>query len=89
MNGVARMCTNMGRMTNTLTLMKEINCLTFKELVRYHYLVTLWRLLWEGVPRYFRDKITLDRENKTIVVPACLRLSGKAITRGQPTGGMI
>ena len=78
MNTAARICTNSARMTSTTTLMQRMNWLTFRELTKYHSLITLWKILRQGVPQYFRGKITLDEDNCTKVVPARILLTGQS-----------
>ena len=63
LNKTARFVTGLSRKTRTRTLMLECNWLYASELVKYHSLVHMWRIVRLGTPYYLKKEISIDGNN--------------------------
>ncbi len=73
MNKASRYINNMGRRTHSEELMKKCKWMNFKDLTRYHSLVTMWKVVWKGTPTQTRRKLTIDAENRVTTSQARLQ----------------
>ena len=63
MNKCARIVTGLPRRTRTRQLMLECNWLYFSELVTYHSLLILWKMLMWKSPYHLARKFSLTVDN--------------------------
>ena len=63
MNNAARFISGAGRRTQTRKLMTKCNWLSFRELVKYHSLVQLWKLVKLRKPEILASKFQLSDDN--------------------------
>ena len=61
-NNLARTVTGMGRRTSTVTLMKQCDWLTVKEMVFYFSITEMWRNIHLQKPKYFSSTFKLDNQ---------------------------
>ena len=64
MNKCARMILGVSRKTRTRTLMIDCKWLYFKELVHFHSLIQMYKIVYMGTPANIRRTITVDNEMK-------------------------
>ena len=64
LNRCARLVTGLSRRTRMRTLMQVCNWLYAMELVKYHLLLQMWRMLQLGSPYNLSRLVSLDTENK-------------------------
>ena len=70
LNNCARSITNLPRKTRTRTLMVECKWLYFTELVKFHSVLAMWKILKLGIPYYLSKNITLNPDNTaTTTIP--------------------
>ena len=63
LNKTAQFVTGLSSRTRTKTLMTECDWLYATELVKYHSLVHMWRIVRLGTPYYLRKEIKIDEDN--------------------------
>ena len=63
LNKCARMVLGKSRRTRTRTLMVACKWLYFLELVKYHSLLIMWKLVHLNVPSHLRSKIVVTQDN--------------------------
>ena len=63
MNRAARFICNASKRTNTMKLMTSCKWLSFREMVKYHSLILLWKITRLGKPDILAHKFTLDENN--------------------------
>ena len=64
MNDTVRFIKNKNRRTSTRPLMELVGWLDIKELVDYHSLLMMWRILRIKKPKYFENKIKIENDEK-------------------------
>ena len=64
MNNAARYVMGLGRREHRTELMKQCRWLDFKELVQYHSLVLMWKVLWRQAPLQTSNRFTVDEDHK-------------------------
>ena len=62
-NKCARMVLGKTRRTRTRALMIGCNWFYFSELVQYHSLLIMWKLVHLNIPRHLRSKIEISQDN--------------------------
>ena len=63
LNKCARQITNLPRKTRTRTLMVQCRWLYFTELVCFHSLLAMWKIIKLGIPYYLKKHINLNHDN--------------------------
>ena len=78
LNKTARAITNLPRKTPTLRLMKSCNWLTANELIKYHSTITMWKLVWLGIPHHLTQKLEVNQDKSVTIQPARIQLSNSS-----------
>ena len=63
LNNAARYIWNKNKRKSTLYLMRKCNWLTFTELVSYHSLINLWKIIKLGKPQHMSERIHILDNN--------------------------
>ena len=63
MNKTARFVTGGKQREHTMELMKSINWLTIRELVKYHTTIMAWKLVYLKSPRHMTENIHINQDN--------------------------
>ena len=61
-NKTARWASNSSRRTKTTVLMERCGWLTVRELIKYHTVLTLWKVLWFRIPLQLHKRVNLDAD---------------------------
>ena len=61
-NNVARWITNSGKRTKTRVLMEKCNWLSATELIKYHSVITMWKVIWFKKPEQVYDNIAITED---------------------------
>ena len=77
-NKCARMVLGVGRKTRTRALMTGCGWMYFCELVDYHSMVQMFKLVNIGLPVNLRNKLEILPNKKIVIPPARLRISSKS-----------
>ena len=75
LNKTARAVTNLPRKTPTLQLMRRCNWLTAQELIKYHSIITMWKLVWLHIPHHLTLKLEVNPDKSVKIQPARILLS--------------
>ena len=78
MNKCARMVLGVSRRTRTRALMVGCGWLYFRELVDYHSLVQMFKLVNIGTPENLRNKLKILPNKKIEITPARLKIASKS-----------
>ena len=57
-----RYITGANRRAKTLDLVKSVNWLTVKEMVKFYTLIAAWTIVWQDTPKLMADKFTLSED---------------------------
>ena len=74
MNQAARFITGADRRTRTSKLMESCNWLSAKELIDYHSLVSMWRVVSLGIPAQIREHLAITEDRLISTRPARLKI---------------
>ena len=62
MNMTARWITDESKRTRTSILMEKCKWFNIQELINYHSIIAIWKILKTGKPEHLRDRIKLDND---------------------------
>ena len=62
LNKTARWVCNSGRRTSTRILMERCNWLSICELITFHTVLALWKVIWHKIPMELHMKLSLDSD---------------------------
>ena len=74
LNKCARMITGRPRKTRTCVLMTDCNWLYFVELVEFHSVLTMWKILRKNIPYHLSRSISLDDRNMAVLPAGRIQL---------------
>ena len=84
MNMTARWITDDSRRTKTSILMEKCKWFNIKELIKYHSVIAIWKILKTGKPEHLRDRIKLDNDGLMLDRNPRLQTTGLGLLwRGQ------
>ena len=75
LNSAARFVLNVGKKTKMITLMEGCKWLFVNELVKYHSLITLWKMIRMRKPKLLSEKITVVEEDHIRITPSRLQIT--------------
>ena len=78
MNRAARVVTGLARKTRTRTLMVTCNWLYFEELINFHSILALWKLLKTNTPYHLSTKFSMNEELKASTTIGHIKLTRNA-----------
>ena len=78
LNKCARMVLGASRKTRTRSLMERCGWLYFSELVNFHSLVLMYKIINIGTPENLRNNLTLSPDKRIVFSPGCLKISRDA-----------